>query len=70
MGEKIHAAFNLMTEGGARNVARRDGMGTTVLEYARVTGEMPCHYLQAIGSGTGGIAFLYGRYGEATSLEK
>ncbi len=56
LGEKIAARFNVMTEGGARNVARRDGMSTSVLEYARLTGEMPTHYVQAIGSGTGGIA--------------
>ncbi len=56
LGEKIRAQFNVMTEGGARNVARRDGMGTTVLEFARLTADMPEHYVQAIGSGTGGIA--------------
>ncbi|MFQ6672073.1 MAG: cysteate synthase [Candidatus Tectimicrobiota bacterium] len=56
LGEKIRARFNVMIEGGARNVARRDGMSTSVLEYARLTGEMPMHYVQAIGSGTGGIA--------------
>jgi cysteate synthase len=56
LGERIRAKFKMMTEGGARNVARRDGMGTAVLEYARLTGEMPRHYVQAVGSGTGGIA--------------
>jgi cysteate synthase len=43
-------------EGGARNVARRDGMGTVVLAAAEVMGEIPHHYVQAVGSGTGGIA--------------
>lgn len=43
-------------EGGARNVARRDGMGTVVLEHVRETGGLPQHYIQAISSGTGGIA--------------
>ncbi len=56
LGEKIRARFNVMVEGGARNVARRDGMGTSVLEFARVTGQLPDHYVQAIGSGTGAIA--------------
>ncbi|NIR81344.1 MAG: cysteate synthase, partial [Gemmatimonadetes bacterium] len=56
LGEKISARFNVMTEGGVRNVARRDGMSTSVLEFARLTGEMPVHYVQAVGSGTGGIA--------------
>jgi cysteate synthase len=44
------------TEGGAKNVARRDGMGTVVLEAAEAIGKIPDHYVQAIGSGTGGIA--------------
>lgn len=44
------------TEGGAKNIARRDGMGTVVLEAAEAIGRIPDHYVQAIGSGTGGIA--------------
>ncbi|MDO9325231.1 MAG: cysteate synthase [Methanoregula sp.] len=43
-------------EGGARNVARRDGMGTVMLDAAVTIGRMPDYYFQAIGSGTGGIA--------------
>ncbi len=43
-------------EGGAKNVARRDGMGTTVLSAAESLGRIPDLYFQAIGSGTGAIA--------------
>ncbi len=43
-------------EGGARNVARRDGMGTTVLSAAHEIGRIPDYYFQAVGSGTGAIA--------------
>ncbi len=43
-------------EGGAKNVARRDGMGTTVLSAATTIGEIPEYYFQAVGSGTGAIA--------------
>jgi cysteate synthase len=43
-------------EGGAKNVGRRDGMATTVLDAATTIGKTPDHYFQAIGSGTGGIA--------------
>ncbi len=58
-------------EGGAKNVARRDGMGTTVLSAVTTIGKIPDFYFQAIGSGTGAIAaweanlrFLEdGRYG-------
>ncbi len=43
-------------EGGAKNVARRDGMGTTVLSAVSAIGKIPDYYFQAIGSGTGAIA--------------
>ncbi len=43
-------------EGGAKNVARRDGMGTTVLSATTTIGRIPDYYFQAIGSGTGTIA--------------
>lgn len=43
-------------EGGAKNVARRDGMGTTVLSAAALIGKIPDSYFQAVGSGTGTIA--------------
>ena len=43
-------------EGGAKNVARRDGMGTTVLSAVHEIGRIPDYYFQAIGSGTGAIA--------------
>lgn len=45
-----------LDEGGAKNVARRDGMGTTLLSAAAHIGRIPDVYVQAIGSGTGGIA--------------
>jgi cysteate synthase len=43
-------------EGGAKNVARRDGMATTVLSAVTRIGRIPDYYFQAIGSGTGAIA--------------
>lgn len=53
---KICENPSFVSEGGAKNVARRDGMGTTVLDAAVTIGKIPDHYFQAIGSGTGGIA--------------
>jgi cysteate synthase len=47
---------DMVQEGGARNVARRDGMGTVMLDAAVSIGRMPDHYFQAVGSGTGGIS--------------
>lgn len=43
-------------EGGAKNVARRDGMGTVMLDGAFAIKQLPTHYFQAIGSGTGAIS--------------
>ncbi len=43
-------------EGGAKNIARRDGMACTVLSAATTIGRIPDYYFQAVGSGTGAIA--------------
>nr|BAX89997.1 cysteic acid synthase [Kibdelosporangium sp. AK-AA56] len=42
-------------EGGARNVARRDGLGVVMLSAADALGRLPDVYVQAVGSGTGAI---------------
>ncbi len=52
----LAAVPGCMPEGGAKNVARRDGMGTVMLDGSVTIGRMPDHYFQAVGSGTGGIA--------------
>ena len=54
--EKVQSQKGFVPEGGARNIARRDGMGTVMLEAALQIGEIPQHYFQAVGSGTGGIS--------------
>lgn len=56
LGNKLCKSDDFLEEGGAKNVARRDGMGTTVLSATSFIGRIPDHYLQAIGSGTGTIA--------------
>lgn len=45
-----------IAEGGAKNIARRDGMATTVLSAVTHIGRIPDYYFQAVGSGTGAIA--------------
>lgn len=45
-----------VAEGGAKNVARRDGMGTTTLSAVTTIGRIPQYYFQGVGSGTGAIA--------------
>jgi cysteate synthase len=39
-----------------KNVAKREGLGTTVLNAVETIGQIPDYYFQAIGSGAGGIA--------------
>ncbi len=56
LGNRLATLPGLIPEGGAMNVARRDGMGTVMLEAAVTIGRAPDHYFQAVGSGTGGIA--------------
>jgi cysteate synthase len=55
-GNAVCGIPGIVAEGGARNVARRDGMGTVMLDGTVTAGELPDHYFQAVGSGTGGIA--------------
>lgn len=56
LGEKLCKDPKYMAEGGAKNIARRDGMGTTVLSAVETIGRIPDAYFQAVGSGTGAIA--------------
>lgn len=56
LGEKLATDPRFVLEGGAKNVARRDGMGTTVLSCVEKMGRIPDAYFQAVGSGTGAIA--------------
>ena len=56
LGEKLAQDPHFFLEGGAKNVARRDGMGTTLLSFVEKAGRIPDAYFQAVGSGTGAIA--------------
>ncbi len=56
LGKIISQLDGFFPEGGAVNVARRDGMGLTVVDAAVTIGQIPDHYFQAVGSGTGGIS--------------
>ena len=56
LGNKICQDPRYFLEGGATNVARRDGMGTTLLSAVETIGRIPDAYFQAVGSGTGAIA--------------
>ena len=73
LGNELCRIDGIVPEEGAKNPARRDGMGTVMLDAAVSIGRMPDWYFQAIGSGTGGIAAWEmalrlaadGRYGQS-----
>ncbi len=56
LAERISRRRGFFFEGGVRNVGRRDGIGTAMLNAVEAIGKLPDYYFQAIGSGTGGIA--------------
>lgn len=56
LGNLVLKSDRFLAEGGAKNIARRDGMSTTVLSAVTTTGRIPDYYFQAVGSGTGAIA--------------
>jgi len=55
-GREVCSLPGIVPEGGAKNVARRDGMGTVMLDGTLAAARLPDSYFQAVGSGTGGIA--------------
>ncbi|MEM0358598.1 MAG: cysteate synthase [Candidatus Hadarchaeales archaeon] len=56
--ERISRLEGTIAEGGARNVGRRDGIGTLLLSAVLEMGRLPDHYFQAVGSGVGALAVL------------
>lgn len=56
LANKVAERDGFLLEGGVKNVARREGLGTTLLSAVEQIGRLPDYYFQAIGSGTGGIA--------------
>jgi len=45
----------IVREGGAYNIARRDFLGIPIIHAINTINEIPDHYFQAVGSGTGAI---------------
>jgi cysteate synthase len=56
LAERISREDGFVSEGGVRNVGRRDGMATAMLNAVESIGKLPDFYFQAIGSGAGAIA--------------
>ena len=56
LANRVSQTDGFFAEGGVKNIAKREGLGTTVLNAVEKIGEIPRYYFQAIGSGSGGIA--------------
>jgi cysteate synthase len=56
LAARIAASDGYVAEGGVRNVARRDGMGTILLAAVEAMGALPDAYFQAVGSAAGALA--------------
>lgn len=56
LARRVALAVGLPYEGGVKNIAKRDGLGVVLMEAVSVSGRLPAHYFQAVGSGTGAIA--------------
>ena len=56
LAEAVARQPGFVLEGGAKNVVRRDGLGTVLLSAFETIGYMPDYYIHAIGSGAGAIA--------------
>ena len=56
LAHRISQEDGFVPEGGVKNVGRRDGMATAMLNAVETIGRLPDYYFQAIGSGAGAIA--------------
>ena len=56
LASRVSRIDGFFPEGGVKNVAKREGLGTTVLNAVETLGQIPDYYFQAIGSGAGAIA--------------
>jgi cysteate synthase len=55
LANRVSRLEGFFAEGGVANVARRAGLGTTLLSAVEQMGKLPDYYFQAVGSGAGGI---------------
>jgi len=55
LANRVSGLDGFFPEGGVANVARRAGLGTTLLAAVETIGRLPDYYFQAVGSGAGGI---------------
>ncbi|TVT26198.1 cysteate synthase [Amycolatopsis rhizosphaerae] len=56
LANRVARVDGFVAEGGVKNIAKREGLGTTVLNAVETIGRIPDYYFQSIGSGAGAIA--------------
>ncbi|HXU36604.1 MAG TPA: cysteate synthase [Blastocatellia bacterium] len=56
LAERVSRQDGFIAEGGVKNVGRRDGLATTMLNAVERIERIPEYYFQAVGSGSGAIA--------------
>jgi cysteate synthase len=56
LAKRIFEEDGFVDEGGVKNIGRRDGMATAMLNAVETIGRLPDYYFQAIASGAGAIA--------------
>src|SRR5918997_1572051 len=56
LADRVSQTDGFFPEGGVKNVAKSEGLGTPLLNAAETIGRLPDYYFQAIGSGAGGNA--------------
>lgn len=54
--ERVAREDGFVHEGGVKNIGRRDGLATAMLQAVEAIGKLPEYYVQAVGSGAGAIA--------------
>ncbi|MEJ2696062.1 MAG: cysteate synthase [Candidatus Sulfobium sp.] len=55
VARRISSSAGFPFEGGVKNIAKRDGLGTVLMTAVSEMERLPNHYFQAVGSGTGAI---------------
>jgi cysteate synthase len=55
VARRVASTLGFPFEGGVKNIAKRDGLGSVLLNAVSAMHRLPDHYFQAVGSGTGAI---------------
>jgi len=76
LANKFYLSPDVTFDGGGKSVARRDALGTVLLESVETAGKIPRHYFQAVSSGNGVVGVFEmakrllddGRFGNAAPV--